>query len=137
MPRWSKADITTLHELVAAGENCENIAVTLKRGVNAVKMKAKREGLNVVVGGVGGSTTTNDLPEGLPSVEDVLKVLAKVIKALDEPGLGMAEVQRLQAMITGIRTYKSLLADYVNYREIEKKLLELDAKYAKLIGQKS
>ena len=136
MRRWSKDDVKKLREYVAAGEDVAAIASKLNRSVDAVKMKAKREGLIVVVGGVGGSTTTNELPEGLPSVEDVLKVLAKVIKALDDPGLGISEVQRLQAMITGIRTYKSLLADYVNYREIEKKLMELDAKYATLIGQK-
>jgi len=30
------------------------------------------------------------------------------------------------------RTYKELLADYIGYRQIEAKLVELEAKYAKL-----
>jgi len=41
-------------------------------------MNAKQLGLSVVVDRGRGSTTTNDLPEELPSVEEALKVLASV-----------------------------------------------------------
>ena len=134
MPRWTKAQIEKFRELVKQNEPWEVIAAELKRSVDAVKMKAKRLGLNVVEGGRG-STTTNDLPEELPSVEEILKVLARVLKALDEPGLEMSEIQRLQAMVATIRTYKDMLADYVRYREIEKKLVEMEGKYARLVKE--
>ncbi|MDG6223672.1 MAG: hypothetical protein QCH99_10485 [Candidatus Bathyarchaeota archaeon] len=44
----------------------------------------------------------------------IFESLAKIILALDEPGLEIAEVQSLQSMISEIKTYKSLLADYAN-----------------------
>jgi hypothetical protein len=69
-------------------------------------------------------------------VEDALKILAGALKAA-EPGLDKVEVQRLQVVATLARTYKDILADYLNYREVEKKLVELDAKYAKLVKQKA
>ena len=100
-------------------------------------MKAKRLGLSVVVERGRGPTTTNDLPEELPSVEEALKVLARVLKVLDQPGLGTSEVQRLQAMVSTIRTYESMLASYMRYREIEKRLVELEAKYVRLAGEKA
>ena len=84
-----------------------------------------------------GSTTTNDLPEGLPSVEEILKVLTRVLKALDDPCLKMSEIQRLQAMVATIRTYKEMLADYVQYGNIEKKLVEMEAKYARIVKEKA
>jgi sulfite reductase beta subunit-like hemoprotein len=133
MPRWKKSDVETLRKLVCDREPWEVLAAKLQRSVDAVKMKAKRLGLSVVVEGGRGSTTTNDLPDELPSVEEILKVLARVLKALDQPGLEMSEIQRLQAMVATIRTYEGMLADYVHYREIEKKLVEMEAKYARLV----
>lgn len=137
MPSWKKADIEKLQKLISERQSWEVIAAELKRSVDAVKMKAKRLGLNVVVDGGTGATTTNDLPEELLSVEDILKVLTRVLKALDRPGLEMSEIQRLQAMVSTVRTYESLLANFLRYREIEKRLVELEAKYARLAKEKA
>ena len=136
MRRWKKADLEELRRLVKEKQSWQVIAAELKRSVDAVRMKAKRLGLSVVVDRGRGSTTTNDLPEELPSVEEVLKVLARVLKAFDEPGLEMSEVQRLQAMVSTIRTYEGMLANYMRYREIEKRLVGLEAKYARLVREK-
>jgi hypothetical protein len=38
-------------------------------------------------------------------------------------------------MATLARTYKELLSDYINYREIEAKLVDLEAKYARLLRE--
>ena len=73
-----------------------------------------------------------DLPEELPSVEETLKTLAAALKALDAPGLGKSEVLRLRNIISGVKVYKELLADYVNYRGLEAELLGLRQKYAEL-----
>ena len=51
-------------------------------------------------------------------------MLAGALKAATQPGLNRVEVQRLQAVANISKTYKELLADYVNYREIEAKLAE-------------
>ena len=137
MRRWKKDDVEELRRLVEGKQSWQVIAAELKRSVDAVRMKAKRLGLSVVVDRGRGSTTTNDLPEELPSVEEVLKVLARVLKAFDEPGLEMSEVQRLQAMVSTIRTYEGMLANYMRYREIEKRLVGLEAKYARLVREKA
>jgi len=137
MRRWKKDDVEKLRRLVIEKQSWQVVAAELKRGVDAVRMKAKRLGLSVVVDRGRGSTTTNDLPEELPSVEEALKVLARVLKAFDEPGLEMSEVQRLQAMVSTIRTYEGMLANYMRYREIEKRLVGLEAKYARLVREKA
>jgi len=136
MRRWKKDDVEKLRRLVKGKQSWQVIAAELERSVDAVRMKAKRLGLSVVVDRGRGSTTTNDLPEELPSVEEALKVLARVLKAFDEPGLEMSEVQRLQAMVSTIRTYEGMLANYMRYREIEKRLVGLEAKYARLVREK-
>jgi len=110
---------------------------SIRMGCLMFCFKSSGLGFFFVVEGGRGSTTTNDLPEGLPSAEEILKVLTRVLKALDDPGLKMSEIQRLQAMVATIRTYKEMLADYVQYRNIEKKLVEMEAKYARIVKEKA
>jgi len=129
-----------LRQLVGARESLEVIAGKLGRSVDAVRMKAHRLGLNVVVKGPRKSrTTTNALkiPEDLLTVEEALQILAAALKAGAQEGLDKVEVQRLSAVATLARTYKDLFVDYVNYREIEAKLVELEAKYEKLAKAQS
>ena len=134
MPRWKKSDVEKLRKLVREREPWEVIAAKLARSVDAVKMKAKRLGLNVVVGTPGKATTTKlEIPEDLPSIEEALKILAAALKAAAEPGLDNTEIQRLQVVATLARTYETLLANFMRYREIEKRLVELEVKYARLV----
>ena len=70
-----------------------------------------------------------ELPDELPSVEEALKTLAALLKALDAPGLERGEVLRLRGILSGAKVYKELLADYINYRGIEAELLELRKKF--------
>jgi len=140
MPRWTKTDVEKLRKLVEEKEPWEVVAAKLERSVDAVKMKAKRLGLNVVVEGGGGApTTTNELeiPEELPSVQDALKILAGALHQAAEPGLDNMEIQRLNVVATLARTYENLLANFMRYREIEKRLVELEAKYARLARKKA
>ena len=76
-------------------------------------------------------------PEELPSVEETLRKLAGALEAASEPGLSKTEVQRLQVVATLARAYKEILADYINYQEIEAKLNDMEAKYAALLQNKS
>lgn len=133
---WSKAEVEKLHRLLKEKEPWKVIAAELNRKVDAVKIKAKRLGLEVVVAPpLPSTTTTDDLPDELPSIQEVLEVLAKVLKALDQPGLEMSEIQRLQAMVATIRTYESMVANFVHYREIEKNMVKMEAKYVRLIKE--
>lgn len=130
---WTSKEEAKLKQLVDSGDSLEVIAAKLDKSRGAVREKAKRSGLEVVVGKRRQRTTTSlALPKELPSVEETLKILAGALTAAVEPGLDRVEVQRLQVVATLARTYKELFADYVHYREIEAKLVELEAKYAKL-----
>ena len=69
-------------------------------------------------------------PSELPSVEEALKTLTAALKALEQPGLDQAEVLRLRSIISGVKIYKEIFADYFNYCELEERLVELERKYA-------
>ena len=75
------------------------------------------------------TTTSLELPAELPSVEETLLKLSAALKVLEKPGVEKSEVLRLRGIIAGAKVYKELLADYMNYRGLEAKLLELKKKY--------
>ena len=107
-------------------------------------MKIARLGLDVVVtsqknSGVTTTTrlTTLELPAELPSIEEQLKVLVAALDALRKPEIERLDVLRLRAIIQGVRVYQELIGEYVDYRGIEEKLFDLEAKYAKLLESKT
>ena len=125
--RWTSEEEKQLKDLVNAGSSLKVIATQLKKSREAVKVKMQRLGLKVVVVPAkknGGTTTTFDLPvpDDLPSIEMQLRVLAGVIKKLQEDDLDKVDVMRLGRLIAGVDKYKTLYADYVGYREIEQKV---------------
>lgn len=136
--RWSKAETEKLQTLVEARKPWLVIAAELHRSVEAVKMKAKRLGF-VVVSPPRQPTTTKelDIPKELPSIQEALQILAGALKAAAQPGLDNTEIQRLQVVATLARTYEALLTNFMRYREIEKRLVELEAKYARLAKEKT
>ena len=62
------------------------------------------------------------LPEDLPSIETQLRVLAGVIEKLQTGDLDKTDVMRLRGLISAVKSYKELFAEYVGYREIEVKV---------------
>ena len=125
--RWTSEEEKQLKDLVNAGGSLKVIATQLKKSREAVKVKMQRLGLEVVVVPVkknGGTTTTFDLPvpDDLPSIEMQLRVLAGVLKKLQEDDLDKVDVMRLGRLIAGVDKYKTLYAEYVGYREIEQKV---------------
>jgi hypothetical protein len=60
-----------------------------------------------------------------------------VLKSFDKPGLEMSEIQRLQAMVAAIRSSETMLANFMHYREIEKRVVELEANYARPAREKA
>jgi hypothetical protein len=131
---WTVEEEAQLKKLVEAKTPLDVIASTLGRQPPAILVKCQRLGLPVS-GQV--TATAIPLPAELPSVEETLKKLAGALEAASAPGLSKVEVQRLQAVATLARAYKEILADYLNYREIEAKLNDMEAKYAALLQQKT
>ena len=132
---WTREEERKLVEYWRQGvRNPEILADRLGRKLEGVKKKLSRLGLVVEPEKRGGPTTTElEMPEELPSLEEALKLLVAAMEALQKPGLSRAEVSRLRSIIQAVRTYKELLADYVDYRGIEAELIELEAKYGKLV----
>ena len=132
---WTVEEEASLKALVKAKTPIDVIAVKLGRQTTAILVKCQRLGLST-----NSQTTTAAaiaLPAELPSVEETLKKLAGALEAASAPGLSKVEVQRLQVVATLAKTYKEILADYINYREIEAKLIDMEAKYAALLHQKA
>jgi hypothetical protein len=131
---WTLQEEAQLRKLVLANTPIDVIASALGRRSTAVLVKSQRLGLQI-----SGQVTQRELPlpEELPSVEETLRKLAGALEAASAPGLSKTEVQRLQVVATLARAYKEILADYLNYREIEAKLNDMEAKYAALLQNKS
>ena len=66
-----------------------------------------------------------------------MKVLARVLKSFDKPGLEISEIQRLQAVVATIRSYETMLANFMHYGEIKKRIVELEAKYTRHAREKA
>lgn len=121
---WTAQEEVELKALVEADLHVDEIAVKLQKTPKAVITKSKRLGLQLQADGY--VSTSLPLPRELPSVEEVLKILAGAMKASVKPGLNRLDVQRLQAVANISKTYKEILVDYMGYREIERKMEEMD-----------
>ncbi len=133
---WDIDEIRQLRQLVGEGKSVEEISHTMVKTLDSIKqkmfdlkLKEKRVTSDVTVF----SSTHQNLPEELLSVEDALKKLVAALTALEQPGLDHSEVLRLRGIITGIKIYKEIFADYLDYRGLETRLVELEAKYAALV----
>ena len=137
--RWSNLERKKLEEQVAAGKSFGVIAALLGRSEEAVRAQAARMGLD------NNKQTKNQcsllsgdliLPEDLPSVETVLKTAAAAMAGLETPGLSKTEVMRLRALIQSAAVYQVRIAEYIDYRRIEAKLIDLDEKYERLVRER-
>jgi hypothetical protein len=132
---WSPDLEKELTDLVAAKTSLFAIAKKLGKPEEAVRQKIRRLGLEVVVQKKFVCSTTSSeltLPQELPSVEQALKTLSAALTALEMPGLEKSEVIRLRAIIQGVKVYKELVADYMDYRGLEDELMEWGKKYEQL-----
>jgi len=134
--RWKKQDIQRLRQLAKEGEGWDAIASELGRSVEAVQQKARRLGVDVVVTSTATHATTTStklaMPEELISVEEALKKLVGAMNELEDPKLSKTDVMRLRALIQSCNLYQIRVAEYINYRHIEERLLEMETKYARL-----
>lgn len=133
--QWTPQQETELKNLIDQNTDIKEIANQLGKTPGAIIIKSQRMGLKPQTNGY--LDTSLPLPRELPSVEETLKILASALKASTKPGLDHLEVQRIQATATLAKTYKEILTDYINYREIEKKLKEMEEENARLLKEAS
>jgi hypothetical protein len=128
---WSAEEEKNLRSLFEAKKPIGVMTQTLGKSKGAIYAKLDELGLKVEATprNVVSTTSCLKLPRELPSVEESLKVLTAALKALEQPGLEQSEVLRLRSIIQGVKIYKDLFADYVDYRGIEAQFLELRQKY--------
>lgn len=121
---WTVKEERQLRALRKEGKTVAEIAERMNKTAGAIKQKLRRCGLKVVTKKNSGGTTTSELilPEELPSVEDALKKLAAAMNALEKPGLSKNEIMRLRSISQISEKYQKLLANYVDYRGIERKV---------------
>ena len=133
--KWTPQEETQLQTLIEANADLQEITAKLQRTPGSVIIKCERLGLKIQADDYVKSHV--HLPRELPSVEEALLMLAGALKGSLKPGLGRVEVQRLQAVATISKIYKELLVDYVNYREIETKLREMEQINEQLLRERS
>ena len=133
--QWTAQEEAELKTLVEANATIQDIAAKLQKTPGAIVLKSHRLGLKLQTKGYINNSVA--LPRELPSIEETLKMLAGALKTAITPGLDRIEVQRIQAIATIAKTYQELLADYINYRQIETKLREMEELNAQLLKERS
>ena len=133
--QWSAQEEAELKSLVEANTRINEISVKLQKTPGAIFLKCKRLGIEFKAKGY--ANTSIPIPRELPSVEETAKILAGALKLATQPGLDKIEVQRLQTVATITKIYKEHLADYINYRQIEAKLREMEELNARLLRERS
>jgi hypothetical protein len=131
---WSVEEEKQLRELVLAHRPLGVIVGSLGKTKESIRCKMARMGL--VDDNQPKSkrllSTKLTLPEELPSVEKALQKLNNALVSLETPGLDQAETLRLRSIIQGVKMYIEKFAEFLNYRELETRLIELERKYAAL-----
>ena len=135
---WSKKDVETLRELRAAGKSFGVIAEVLGRTEEAARIKAKRLGLDDDDQRILCSSSSDDLPlpAEIPSVETVLKIAVAAMMELRTPGLSKGEVGRLRSLVHSAGICQVRIGEYMDYRRIEAKLIDLDEKYERFVRER-
>ncbi len=126
--------VKQLRELRENGKTVAEIALLMDKSADAVKQKLRRLGLKVVTLENTEESTTSELilPEDLPSIEMTLLKLAAAMKAIEDPKLTKTDIMRLRTLIQTSTIYQKRFAEYVGYRQIERKLIEADEMFERL-----
>lgn len=130
---WTNSEVNRLLELRKEGKTVAEIAMHMNKSEGAIKQKFRRLGLKVVTAKNFGATTSElIMPEELLSVEEALMELVAAMNALKTPGLSRTDVMRLRTLIQTSNMYQKRFAEYMKYREIERQVVDLKAKYERL-----
>ena len=138
---WDINEIRQLRQLVEEGKGIDEISKVMVKTKDAVRQKMldldlkvlKEEERVVSAKKARFSSSKLELPADLPTVEETLQILAAALRKGAEAGLDKDEVGRLQVVATLAKTYKEAFADYLDYRGLEERLIELEGKYESLV----
>lgn len=137
MPYWSFEEEKRLMNMVEENKSLELISKTFCRSPEAVKLKIKRLGLKppeplgrkehdkVTVK----ATTTPKLEavpfSELPSIQEALQLLWAAVKRLQQPNVSSQETKKIRLLLTAIKSYIHLEADYLfRMKNVEKAMLQ-------------
>ena len=133
MPYWTPREETTLIDLVHGGASMEDMCKAFGRSSEAIRMKIRRLGLEPPVAcklernkvTVESTTTTPiTIAEDLISPEEALKMWLGCVKRLNEPGCTPPEVKRIRLILTALKGYVIVAAEY--YERIRRMELSLE-----------
>lgn len=137
---WDMNEVRRLGQLVDEGKSIDEISRLMVKSRDAVRqkmldleLKCLKEEEQVSGKTIRFSSSQLELPSDLPTVEDTLQFLASALHRGVEAGLDRDEVARLRVIATLAKTYKEIFADYLDYRGLETRLVELEAKYDALV----
>ena len=136
---WTVEEEKQLQDMLRSDKSVRVIAKAMGKTRDCIRKKIARLGLEVVVHSESQRTTTTSLqlPSDLPSIEEELKKLSAALTALETPGLEQAETLRLRSIIQGVKIYKELFEDFVDYRGFEAEVLEVKRRLAEEGGKKA
>ena len=111
--------------------------IAKKLGVSEEPARAKirRLGLEEVEQRKNACSSSSELimSEDLISIENALKKLVASMMALETIGLSKTEIMRLRTLIHTSGLYQHRLSAYVDYRGIEREMIDLAEKYETLV----
>lgn len=134
MPYWTKLEEERLRELVEEGKSIEELSQVFKRSAEAVRLKLRGLGLAIPqsLKEVGSTSTPQEAlaplkaTEDLISAEEAMRMWLGCIKRLNEPGLTSFELKRIRLILSALKSYIIVYADYVErIKEIEERLSKL------------
>lgn len=140
---WTVEEERKLAELIKSGVGLKKLMSLFGKSENAVRKKARRLGLRLEEGGglkinpPSSSSFVIDSSGELRSIEEALKLLNGALDTLQKGGLEKTEILRLRTVIQGATVYMDRVAEFINYRVIEEKLVDLEAKYVQLLAKKA
>jgi len=140
---WEINEIRQIRKLVEEGKDIEQISQIMVKTKDSIRQKMldldlkvlKEEERVISAKKARFSSSKLQLPPDLPTVEETLQILAAALRKGAEAGLDKDEVQRLQVVATLAKTYKEAFADYLDYRGLEERLVELEGKYEALTNK--
>jgi hypothetical protein len=132
---WTVTEERQLRELRENGKTVAEIAQLTDKSPDAIKQKLRRLGLKVVTIKNIGATTTSEpiIPTELISIEETLKKLRAAMNVLENPELTKTDVMRLRTLIQTSTVYQKRLAEYLDFRGIERELLEMEQRFAQRV----
>lgn len=138
---WTVDEELKLKALLEAGLPVPIIATRLSKTEVAVVLKVSRLGLKDDKKGEkmlsSSSSSELELPVELPTVEEAGKILGGALLAMMRPGVSKEDLRRWKAVADVAWKYKEFMADFLDYRALEEKYVELRKKYEDLGAKKN